>query len=495
MTSPSATLSPPPVLPPAATGGDFPTWLPAMLVKELRQGLRTKGFVGAFIVFQVIMVLLMLGTVLGSAFADASARAGMAATINGFFWTLLAVQLLLVTPGRALGSLQIELESRSLDLLMLTRLTAWRIVLGKWGSLLAQALLLFIAMLPYGIVRYFIGSVDLVRDAYISAALLGGCALMTAAGLAGSGMPKAARILVPIVVVLSFQIVPVMLMATGGRSMGRSPFAALGADTWLLWLNGTLVLGIFLVATVRRIAPPAENHVLLSRGLALATLLPVPLLTAMGRMNGARGQFVFAAFVIALVAATELASMRWPMAAHWRAFVARGRAGRWAGRFALPGWPSGFAFVVLGGILVALCCFLPGLAGGGSGGATHLAWLVALGVVGLVFPAVLLSFFGRSGRAPVALYILVLAVSCLIAAMAGAIGSIMQERRDFLEVASVLPGAGFWITLVQPRVVSDAAMAFQGFFGVAVLGGAWWQSRIYWKHVAKIDAHVRAGKA
>src|SRR4051812_36487155 len=248
----------PPPLPVAR--GDFPTWLPAMLVKELRQGLRTRGFVGAFIIFQVIMALLMVGTVFGSMFGNSMSRSIMATTITGFFWTLLGAQMLLSTPARALGTLQAELDSRALDLLVLTRLTAWRIVLGKWGSLMAQSLLLLVAMLPYGIVRYFMGSVNLMEDAQIGASMIAGCALLTAAGLACSGLPKIVRVLVPIALIFGFQIVrPLMMIVTGGRSISGSPFGGMGGGVaWVWWFNGALVMGIFLVTAVRRIAPPAE---------------------------------------------------------------------------------------------------------------------------------------------------------------------------------------------------------------------------------------------
>ena len=41
------------------TPTDCPDWLSPMLVKELRQGLKTKVFVTAFIVAQVVMVGLL----------------------------------------------------------------------------------------------------------------------------------------------------------------------------------------------------------------------------------------------------------------------------------------------------------------------------------------------------------------------------------------------------------------------------------------------------
>ncbi|HEX2853662.1 MAG TPA: hypothetical protein VHO24_10515 [Opitutaceae bacterium] len=490
MTSPSATLAAPPVLPVARA--DFPTWLPAMLVKELRQGLRTRGFVIAFIVFQVVMVFLMLGTVMGSGIDNASARASMANTINGFFWALLGAQLLLATPARALGSLQVELESRSVDLLVLTRLTAWRIVLGKWGSLVAQAILLFTAMLPYGIVRYFMGSVDLVQDAGRCAALIGGCALLTAAGLAASGMPKAVRILLPIALVILFQMLAALMgrrFFSGGGSIGGTS----GLEIALWWFDGLLLLGILLVSAVRRIAPPAENHALLPRALALLSLLPVPLLVAFKENNDARGQAGFAAVLLAVIAAAELSSTRWPMAAHWRTWVARGRTLRWAGIFALPGWQSALAFTVLAGVLVSLCTFVPGLAPAAN--PRSLVGLSFLAVVALVFPAVALSFFDLARKSPAVLYLLVLAISNVAVTIAYILHNLPVRVEGALTVASVFPGAGFWVLANSPGEVTTAAFVVQCVVGAVILGAAVLQSRAYWRHIAQIDARVEAPKA
>src|SRR5690242_19510327 len=114
---------------------DFPTWLPAMLEKELREGLRQRGFVAALVGFQVIMTLFLI-------FAVAGGSGSMSyATLQNAYWLMLGAQLLIITPLRAVAGLQAELDARFIDLLMLTRLTAWRIVLGKWFSLFAQGVL------------------------------------------------------------------------------------------------------------------------------------------------------------------------------------------------------------------------------------------------------------------------------------------------------------------------------------------------------------------
>jgi hypothetical protein len=473
---------------------DFPTWLPAMLVKELRQGLRTRGFVGTFIGFQVVMVMLMIGTVFGSMLGTSTTRAIMASTITGFFWTLLGVQLLLSVPVRSLSSLQVELDSRALDLLVLTRLTAWRIVVGKWASLLAQALLLFIAMLPYGIVRYFLGSVDLVEDAMLGAAMIGGCAVLTAAGLACSGLPKIARIIVPIVMIMGFQVVRPLMMLIGGRGgSSGSPFGfGTGGEMWVWWLNGALVLGIFLVTAVRRIAPPAENYVMLTRGLALGLLLPVLPLGLLGKFATARGQLIFAAAMLAMVGAVELTSMRWPMFAHWRPWAHRGSFARGLGRLGLPGWPSAFVFMLFAGGLVGLVLLWPNL--GGATEAARMRWLVVLAITGLIFPAVTLSFFRRANRSPAAFYGLLFGVASFVAAMAAAMANSVTEWKPLLSFAAVLPVSGFWITLFAPDQFSIGVVVGQAVVAAVILGLAWWRAKIYWAELARIDAGIRNPK-
>ena len=81
--------------------GDFPTWMPAVLVKELRQGLHTGGFVGMLLLFHAVMVVAMTTTVVALPGATAAARANAASISDQFFWTLLGVMLLAVLPARA----------------------------------------------------------------------------------------------------------------------------------------------------------------------------------------------------------------------------------------------------------------------------------------------------------------------------------------------------------------------------------------------------------
>ena len=53
---------------------DFSDWLSPILVKELRQGLKSRVFVGSFIVMQVVMIMAMGLRLLEQASGDAHSR-------------------------------------------------------------------------------------------------------------------------------------------------------------------------------------------------------------------------------------------------------------------------------------------------------------------------------------------------------------------------------------------------------------------------------------
>lgn len=479
-----------PRIPPPVPQIDFPTWLPAMFVKELRQGLRTRGFVVAFMAFQILMALLMMGAVVGSDAMAPGARAGTAAAVNGFFWTLLTVQLLLVTPARALGSLQTEIETRSLDLLLLTRLTAWRIVFGKWASLVAQSVLLLVAMLPYGIVRYFAGSADLVSDAGTCVALLGVCAVLTAAGLWSSGMSKLVRVVLVIAIVLGTNIW--RAVATGSAGSIVMPFTRM--NTAMLFFDGALALVFFLVAAVRRIAPPAENHAFLARVLPIIALLPVPAWALAGRSALATGQFLFAACFTLLVCAAELGSVRAPMTVHLRPWLARGPLGHFVGRFALPGWPSAliYTIVAVAGptvVLLSVSGVVP------PRDVMRVAWLGLLALGALTFPVVALAVFERTAtRSAGSLYGLVLGAMSAFAATTAALAAAFPARYGWLQdLARLLPVSGFWLSLGGTEL-TDRTMVIQGMLILAGLGFAWWKSPGYWQQIALMESRERAAR-
>ena len=164
----SAPLRPPPLAghqefmsAATATLRDFPDWLGPMIVKELRQGLKARAFVLSFVGLQAVFVLVLIyQALLYSKHPDKFD----ASDLNGIFWTLVGIQLMILTPLRAFTALSGEKRANTLELLFMTGLTPWRITFGKWLSLFFQAVLFLLAVLPYGILRYFFGGINLADD-------------------------------------------------------------------------------------------------------------------------------------------------------------------------------------------------------------------------------------------------------------------------------------------------------------------------------------------
>jgi ABC-type transport system involved in multi-copper enzyme maturation permease subunit len=126
---------------------DFPERLSPMLVKELRQGMRTKAFVAVFLTLQII-----LGVILLSAGAAASSD-DAGETISNIIFIFFSIAVLIIQPMRGITSLSSEVKGNTIDMMVLTRLSAWRIVTGKWASIVSQSALLLVTIIPYLILR------------------------------------------------------------------------------------------------------------------------------------------------------------------------------------------------------------------------------------------------------------------------------------------------------------------------------------------------------
>ncbi len=160
-------------------GDDFPSWLNPMVVKELRQGVQSGAFAWTFIGLQAVMFLTLTLTVTSFEPGDRSGRM----TLEFFFWPVIGAAVLLIIPLRGLGAISGEQAGSKLDLVLLTRLSATRIVLGKWLAFAAQAALIVTAILPYVVLRYFFGSVNVLSDLAIIGWLFAGSMIVAAAAI------------------------------------------------------------------------------------------------------------------------------------------------------------------------------------------------------------------------------------------------------------------------------------------------------------------------
>jgi len=149
---------------------DFPDWLPAMLVKELRQGMRAAMFVTPFIAVQFMAALAV-------AF---EARSGGGGGIGSPFWFIAFGVVGVIMPFRGFTALREESDGGNSGLLMLGGLSRWQIVLGKWLVQFALSVLTMLSLLPYMLVRYFLGGFELIPNLLMTMNVL-----MVSAGVSG----------------------------------------------------------------------------------------------------------------------------------------------------------------------------------------------------------------------------------------------------------------------------------------------------------------------
>lgn len=322
----------------ALVKNDFGDWLSPILVKELRQGVRTRIFVSTFILLQALLLLnVSLSLLVASAQEDTAAG-------TTFFWLTVGLPVLLVLPLNALGSVGHEIKTNTLELTFLTRLTAFRIIAGKWFAVLVQALLLVCAVLPYVVLRYFIGGVNLSNELATLGKILAASALLGAAATGISGYPVRVVRFFSIgfcLVALCTGVSSLSYLFDGGSVLGPG----LGvAETLGVSGCGLILLLAMLEVGAARIAPPAENH---SAALRLLAYGALALAAVVHLFAPASAVVTLLAFTIALTVCTgAICEKPRHILSLFRPFAARGWPGRAAGRFLYPGWPSGVLFLL-----------------------------------------------------------------------------------------------------------------------------------------------------
>ncbi|MEZ0299908.1 MAG: hypothetical protein ACAI35_25915 [Candidatus Methylacidiphilales bacterium] len=80
------------------------------------------------------------------------------------FWGCIAFPMIFVLPGAALFGLSWDIHVRALETMLMTRLTPFGIVYGKWMSKAVEALLMASALMPYMMARYYLSGSNPVTD-------------------------------------------------------------------------------------------------------------------------------------------------------------------------------------------------------------------------------------------------------------------------------------------------------------------------------------------
>lgn len=311
---------------------DFPDQLSPMVVKELRQGLRTRLFGGVMLVLHALMVII---TLMGGATSDTS-------EVRWLMDAMVTLILCVIFPLCGFSALAGEIKSNTMDMLVLTRLSAGRIVLGKWAAIVVQSLLVTVSLAPYIVARYVYGGSDLLADL---------------SGLASQWLLSA--VLTAGVVALSTQkqfwiralfiAVPLLFLLVGslGFFYARSLSRVLVTDSsWKMYVSmvagSAWLIFAFLSFGASRIAPPASQLPAVKRLVNLGALLVFS--------AGERLLFdtVAVSWLVVLVASVDALTddLRF-VPSVYLPFYRRSWWGRWAARVLAPGWMHGFLYSMM----------------------------------------------------------------------------------------------------------------------------------------------------
>ena len=383
----------------AWTGDDFPSWMSPMLVKELRQGVQSGVFAWTFVLLQAAMFILMLLWLLDRSRSFAGPDGGF---FHGTFWWLFGIAAVLAIPLRAGATMVSERQGQTLDLLRLTRLSSTQIVVGKWLSTMAQVGLLAVAVLPYVVLQYFFGGLDVVADLSLFVMVLLGASVVTALSIATSGQPAAARGLLVAVFVYGFFVFNSMGGVFVGGLVSPAAWTAIAIVTAIL-------SAVLLEYGAAGIAPAAENHAGRIRALVL---LAAMLSLGATWMAGPVTVGVIALFTLVMaigVGAAELTTDPVTVTSVHARFARFGPAGRLAGLFLAPGWATGVLFLLLATGLGALAEVIAA----GAGANRDTLPIIALAAASVLFPLPLMLFFSP-GRKRGTAFVLTGAVSMAI---------------------------------------------------------------------------------
>ena len=386
---------------------DFSDRLSPMLMKELRQGLRAKTFIAVFLSLQIFLAVMMFSA------TAASSSDSIGGVVSGIIFGFFAVAVLLVQPLRGISALSSEMKSNTLDMMALTRLSSSRIVIGKWVAIVSQTALLLSTIVPYLILRYFFGGMNLVGELVMVTLIFLTSVFLTALTVGLSGCSSVIiRALLPI-----FGL-PVMLFALGAlleQTMhGGSPteFFALADGTSRIavaaYVAGIGYLGYSMLSLgASLIAPAAENHSLWRRFFALVAMLATIPLCYSGVIE--EGWHIMVVFIIAvpaiIIALTESAPL---VSTVCKPFIKRGFIGKTAGWLFYPILPSGSLYAILLALLGLAALFVhPHFLGSHSSNEEVATVLLAF-AGSLFFPAVWQMFLFRGDGQRIANYLLIL---------------------------------------------------------------------------------------
>jgi ABC-type transport system involved in multi-copper enzyme maturation permease subunit len=169
---------------------DLPEGFDPMTAKELRQSLRRGSFVLPFLAIQVLALIAMVAEFkLGHAAGSTEYTGVLNPWLlwsSGPFWMVVGIVCMILMPLGGVVLMGQELEEGNHELLLLTKLNRWKIVIGKFATLWGLSVVTFVSLLPYVVVRYMVGGIEWWHEAACAGTVLSGSAMIGAGAIGAS---------------------------------------------------------------------------------------------------------------------------------------------------------------------------------------------------------------------------------------------------------------------------------------------------------------------
>lgn len=234
-----------------------------ILVKETRQALKSRQFVATF---SVLLFAALAWTVVGSlSMMPQIYTSPSAPRMLVGYYLVLALPMLIVVPLAAYRSLEGEIDDGTLELLSITVLSPWQIVLGKLASAMLQMLLYFVALFPCVAYAYTLRGVDLPTTMLMMAILLVAGVVLTIvalffAPLSRTRTGRIATLLAVMMVLLMAEwilaAVVITMILQGNPMSSEELFFTVTATLAISTCIGHLLL----TATAAQLTPESENR-------------------------------------------------------------------------------------------------------------------------------------------------------------------------------------------------------------------------------------------
>lgn len=371
---------------------DFSDRLSPMLVKELRQGMRARSFTLLFLVFQIL-----LGTILltASAVSGTDSAGSFASRV---IFTMFAIAALFIQPMRGITALSTEITGNTIEMMVLTRLSASRIVFGKWIAIVSQTALILITIIPYLILRYFFGGMILLGELVFLTLIFLSSMSLTAIMVGFSGTNAKLIRSIPILgFVFLVNVIPHLLFSGGFNSF--MTFCTLSDWDSRLGLCAYICFIAYLgwcalSHGISIIAPAAENHSTLRRLIALGLVCITAVIGFFDKVDEHVPPIIFAIILLPaiLTALTEPSILLPPV---YTSFLKRGLLGRIASVFLLPGWPAGVFYTTLL-LAISIAGIVWTSVAKSSAALNDEFWIASLSLTGgILLPALLSANFSK----------------------------------------------------------------------------------------------------